>query len=404
MSNIISRYDDFGRGITYIDGKICFVNNALIDEEVDIEVVNEKSKYIEAKTNNIIKNSNKRKNPECPFFLNCGGCNIMHMKYDEQLLFKKNKVINILSRFANLNNIVKEILPSKEFIYRNKISLKVIDGKLGYFKDNTNELIEIDKCLLVSGAINETIKELKKINLNNINEVIIRSNYKSDVLLYLEGSNIDDNYLINKLYKISNIVVKDNTRRIIKGNDFIIDSINDYNFKVSVESFFQVNSYGVGVLYKKVLEYAKLTKNEKVLDLYCGTGTIGIFLSKDSKEVYGIEINKKAIEDANYNKELNNIGNINFICSDVGKIKEEFKDIDLVVIDPPRAGLSKDAINNVLDINAKKIIYVSCDPITLARDLKELGNNYDAKEVTLVDMFPNTYHVECVCLLMKKNS
>ena len=403
MSYKIDRLDDFGRGVTSINGKTCFVSNALVNEDVELVIEKEKSKFSEGKTTKIINKSEQRKELECPYFYECGGCNIMHMNYDAQLDFKKKKVEGVLSRFAGINNIVKEITPSKEFIYRNKVTLKVKDGKLGYFKDKSYNLVSIDKCLLCRGIINETIRKLNELTLNNIEEVIIRSNDENEVLLCLKGNDIDKEYFKDKLDKVENIVVIDNgIKEIIKGKDYIIDKINDLSFKVSVESFFQVNSFAVTDLYNKALEYANLTGNENVLDLYCGTGTIGMFLSKNAKNVFGVEINESAVKDANYNKELNNISNIEFLCSDVGLVKNDFKDVDLVVIDPPRAGLGENAIKNILDINPKMIVYVSCDPVTLARDLNILKNNYDIKEITAVDMFPNTYHIESVAVLIKK--
>ena len=172
-------------------------------------------------------------------------------------------------------------------------------------------------------------------------------------------------------------------------------------FKISIDSFFQVNSYGVNVLYNEVLNNVK-DNYETILDLYCGTGTIGLFLSKRAKQVYGVEINESAVKDANFNKELNNVNNIDFICTDVANIKNDYKNVDLIVIDPPRAGLSKKAIDNIKEINSNKIIYVSCDPITLARDLKDLCKVYNVKEITLVDMFPNTYHCESVTILERR--
>ncbi len=402
MTYLIDRLDDFGRGITYVDGKICFVSNALVNEEVNIEIEKEKSKYIEAKQVNLLKKSDKRKDTPCPFYSICGGCNIMHMNYEAQLEFKKKKVEDILSRYASLDNVVQEILPTKEYIYRNKITLKVINGKLGYYKEKTNELVPIDKCLLCSGAINETIKELNNLTLSNIYEVIIRSNYKGEVLLCLKGKDIDSKYFIDKLYKVQNIIVFDNNKEeTIKGNNYIIDEIDDMKFKISIDSFFQVNSYGVNVLYNEVLNNVK-DNCETILDLYCGTGTIGLFLSKRAKQVYGVEINESAVKDANFNKKLNSVNNIDFICTDVANIKNDYKNVDLIVIDPPRSGLSNKAISNIKNIESKRIIYVSCDPVTLARDLKELSNDYRVEKITLVDMFPNTYHCESITVLEKK--
>ena len=403
MSYIIDRLDDYGRGITKVEGKTCFVSNALVGEEVNIEITNKKNKYIEANSKEVLNINSNRQVPNCPFYLTCGGCNIMHMNYDSQLEFKKNKVEGILRKFAEIDGVVKDIIPSEEFNYRNKVVLKVINNKLGFFIDKSNDLVAIDKCLLASNKINEVIYKLNNITLNYIDEVLIRTNYNDEVLLCLTGKKIEKEYYLNHLSDIDNIVLIDNNKKIIiKGNDYIVDKIDDMFFKVSVESFFQVNSIQVNNLYNKVLEYSNLTGKERVLDLYCGTGTIGMFLSKKAKYVYGIEINESAVKDANYNKELNNINNIEFLCEDANKIKNNYNDIDLVVVDPPRSGLGENAIKTIIDFNPKRIVYVSCDPVTLARDLKFLKQEYFVKELTPVDMFPNTYHCESVCVLERR--
>ena len=399
----ITNLDEFGRGITRVNGKVSFVINALIDEEVEAEIIEEKNKYNILSTNKIIKKSIDRQDPKCPYYLICGGCNIMHLKYQKQLEYKYNKVTNLLKHFLKEDINIEKIIPSQEYNYRNKISLKVKDGHLGLYKNKSNDLVEIDNCLLCNEEINNTIKLLSNIKLNNISEIVIRSNYKNEILLALFGNNIDKSYYLDALNDINNIVIIDNkVKDIIKGNDFLIDKIGNKFFKVSLESFFQVNTDGVVKLYDTVKEYAKLTKKEKLLDLYCGTGTIGLYLSDEAKEVYGIEINDRAVEDAKENKLLNKCNNIDFLCSDVGKVKTKFKDIDLVVIDPPRSGLSNESLKNVLDINSKRIIYVSCDPVTLARDLTTLTKNYKIKEITLVDMFPNTTHCESIMVLERR--
>ena len=403
MSYLIDRFDDYGRGITKVDGMTCFVSNALVDEEVDICITNKKRKFIEAYSTKIINESIDRVEPICPFYNSCGGCNIMHMNYKSQLLFKQKKVEGILSRFAKIDNVVNDIVPSIELNYRNKVVLKVKNNSLGYYKDNSNEFVPITKCMLCSNKINEVIDILNSIDLKGIEEVLIRSNYKDESIVCLKGFNIVKSYYLNILNKIENIVIIDNNKKeIIKGDDYIIDMIDDMLFKVSVDSFFQINYYQVKNLYKEVLDKANLKGNENVLDLFCGTGTIGLFLSKKAKNVYGIEINESAVKDANYNKELNKADNISFICNDVNKIKNDFKDIDLIVLDPPRSGLGDNAIKIVLDINPKKIIYVSCDPVTLARDINILKEHYNINEVTPFDMFPNTYHCESVCVLERK--
>lgn len=404
MSYKIESLDNFGKGVTHVDGKVAFVFNALEDEEVDLEVMSNKSKYIEGVARSISNLSCKRREFPCPYYLECGGCNIMHMNYEQQLKFKMEKAKNVLGEIAKINCDVDTIVPSQEFNYRNKVTLKVNCGKLGLYRNKSYELVHIEKCLLCSNSINHVIKLLNKCDLSSLKEVVIRSNYKNEILLVLNGKSIDSKYFLDNLKDVDNIVFLDNdVRKVIKGNDFFIDKINDLYFKVSIQSFFQVNSYGVSNLYDLVLNSCEIDDDYQVLDLYCGTGTIGMFFSKKVKNVFGIEINKDAILDANYNKKLNNISNINFLCSDVGLVKEKFQDIDLVVIDPPRSGLSKGALNNVLDINASKIVYVSCDVTTLARDLSLLKEKYNVLKISLVDMFPNTYHVECVSVLTKKN-
>ena len=403
MAYKIDRLDDFGRGITFVNNKICFVNNALISEEVDVNIINEKSKYLEGCVTNYLSKSDKRIDVKCPYYDNCGGCNVSHMSYEEELLFKERKVKRILKKYAGLENIVKEIIPTKRESYRNKVTLKVKDGHIGYFQNKSYDLVSINNCILCKSRINEVIQELSTIDLTGINEVVIRCNYNNEILLYLIGILEDSDSLVNCLTNIDNIVLSNyKSIKVLKGNSYFIDKIGDLSFRVSYNSFFQVNSIGVEILYNKIKEYASLNGNDNVLDLYCGTGTIGMFLANNSKSVFGIEINKNAIEDAIYNKELNKIDNIDFLCEDIGKIKNQYVDTDLVVIDPPRSGLSLEAIHNILDIKPKKMIYVSCEPITLARDLNIFKEYYNVKEITLVDMFPNTYHCESVCLLERK--
>ena len=392
----IDRLDDFGRGITKVNDKVCFVSNALDEEVVEVIIDNEKSKYMEGHSTKIIEENSNRVNPVCPYYLECGGCSLMHASYDYQLGFKKNKVINALNRYSGINGVVKGVIPTKQFNYRNKVTLKVVNGKIGYYKRNSHEIVSIDNCLLCSDKINEVIKDLSEIELKNIDEVMIRSNYKNEVLLVLKGRNIT----IPNIEKYQNVVlINNNKEKVIKGNNYLIDKINNMLFRVSYDSFFQVNSVGVEKLYEKVKEYVK---GKNVLDLYCGTGTIGLSIASKCSNIFGVEIVKNAILDANYNKELNRISNADFLCNDVARVKEKFKDIDLVIIDPPRSGLSKDAIKNIMDINSSTIIYVSCDVLTLSRDLNILKEKYNIKSVDVVDMFPNTYHCESITVLERR--
>ncbi len=386
----IERLDDYGRGITYVDNKITFVYDALIGEEVEIKIVKNKKKYNEAIVTNYLKKSNNRCIPKCPYFNKCGGCNLLHMDYESQLKFKINKVNNILKKFGNIDFKITKIEKTNNYFYRNKITLH----KLGYYSTNSNDVIKIDECLIADSKINKIIKEIKE--LENIEETIIRCSKNSSMLVFKTNSFIDV-----KDIDVDNIVVdKDNYLKVLKGEEYIKEQLGDLEFIISPNSFFQVNTEGALKLYNKVLEFSELKKDENVLDLFCGTGTIGIFLSRFCNSVIGIEINKLAVDDAIKNKKLNHIDNIDFICDDASNVNVQ--NIDVVVVDPPRSGLNKKIINYLINIKAKKIVYVSCDPITLARDLKELNNFYDIKNIELVDMFPNTYHVECVCVLNLK--
>lgn len=382
----IEKLDHFGRGIAKVNNMPIFVENSLIDEEVEILITKEKKNYMEAVVIDYIKKSPLRVKSNCPYYDKCGGCDLLHLSYEEQLKYKENKVKEIIKKFSELE-CVNNIVSSKQFNYRNKITLQVKNG-IGYFQKKSNDIINIDNCLLVDNKINEIINKLKKIDVSDVKKIVIRvTNLESMVVFYGKiNSNID--------LDVDTIIIND---KVFKGNGYIREEINDFKFIISPTSFFQVNNIGMINIYNKVLEYVD---GGNVLDLYCGTGTIGIYVSKKANKVLGIELNKEAIKDALINKKLNNINNIDFISGDVGTIlsKNDFK-ADIIIVDPPRAGLDNKSIDNIIKIRPRKIIYVSCDPVTLARDLNILKEKYDVIEITPFDMFGNTYHVECVCLL-----
>lgn len=361
---IISGYDHYGRGITKIDNKICFVENAIIGEDVEIKVISSKKNYNECIIEKYIKKSNNHIDSPCPYYDKCGGCNILHLSYDEQLKFKQNKIENIMHKYVDnnikINNIVKS---DKQFHYRNKVTLHKNNNNIGMYNKNSNDIIKIDKCLLIDDLLNANLDKIS-------DKLIMRTNGKE--------------------------ILNDDTNTILC-------NIGDYKFNVSLESFFQINNNVTKKLYDKIKDSANITKKDILLDLYCGTGTIGIYLADKADKVIGVEINQKAIDNANNNKIINNINNIDFICSDVAKIVNDIKiKPNIVVVDPPRAGLDNKTKQYLKKLKADKVIYVSCDPMTLARDLKELKDIYNIEEVTPFDMFPNTYHVESLCILNKK--
>ena len=396
----IENLDHQGRGIAHINNKIVFIENALPNEIVETKIIKEHKNFNESIVTKYIKKSVNRIDPICPYYKECGGCNIMHMPYDKQLEFKQNKINNIINKYLKNDILINKIVKSDYKVnYRNKITFQV-NKDIGFFKKNSNELIKIDKCILCDELINNSIKYLSTLDLSKIEKIICKSN-KKDLMIIIETNDINLN--IDKLIPhCKSIYLKQNNKYILKyGEKQIKQNIGNINYLISPDSFFQINLDVTKKLYDKIKSIVGTNKN--IIDLYCGTGSIGIYISKDNN-VYGIEINEQAINDAKINKKINNIQNIEFILGDSGKkIKNLTKKIDTIIVDPPRNGLNKETINNILNINPKNIIYVSCDPMTLVRDLKVFSNNYDIVEITPFDMFPNTYHVECLVQLKLKN-
>lgn len=387
----ITNLDHFGRGIVKKEKPI-FIDNALVGEIVEIEITKDNKKYSEGRVIKYIKKSPLRVESNCPFYDKCGGCDLLHLSYQEQLKYKETKVKEIIKKFSGLE-CIKEIVPTIQYNYRNKVTLHV-KQKLGYYQKKSYDIINIDNCLIADERINDLIKKLNNIDLNTITKITIRVSSKESMLV-IEGGKLD----ITSFKEVDTIIV-DN--QVLKGRGYIIEEINNLKFVISPDSFFQVNRLGMINIYDQVLKYVDNDTN--VLDLYCGTGTIGIYLADKVNQVLGIEINKSAINDALMNKKINNLDNIDFKLGDVEDVlnNNSFK-ADCIVVDPPRAGLGNMVIKNIFKIQPQKLIYVSCDPVTLARDLNILKDKYNVVEITPFDMFSNTYHVESVILLQRKD-
>ncbi len=394
---VIEKLDNKGRGICFINNKITFVENALVGEDVEVNIINEKKKYNEAIVTKYNSKSSDRICVNCKYYGMCGGCDLLHISKEKELEFKLNKVNDLIKKFGGIDFKIKEIISPNEYNYRNKATFQV-NKKLGYFKKKSNDLIEIDNCLLVDNRINELINKIKELDLINIEQIIIRTSPNETMLIIKVNGKIDDRF---ECLDVDSIVLnKKGVYKTIKGPGYIIEELGDYKFIVQPDSFFQVNREAAKLLYDKVLEFASLKGTEKVLDLYCGTGTIGSYISKYADSVTGVEINKYAIEDAIKNKKLNHIRNIDFICSDANSI--DLTGFDLTIVDPPRSGLDEKTRSYLKTIKPKKLIYVSCDPVTLSRDLKDLTELYNLKDISLVNMFPKTEHVETICLLERR--
>lgn len=389
----IKKLDNQGRGITYYDDTIMFVNNALPEEEVTLKNIVSKKKYYESEVMEIIEESNSRVVPKCPFYNECGGCNIMHMSDNLQKEFKLNKVSEILSKYANLDVEVKLIENNQQLFYRNKVTLKVKDRVWGYYNSNTHNLTNINSCLIAKQEINDIIANHNFLDIVS-GEITLRTNTDKEVLISIKS---DTRVFINKELIPDNIVgIVLNDKTIYKDNYFY-DYIEGFKFKISYNSFFQVNNYMAGRIFNVL---SGNLKGENLLDLYCGVGILGQSVAKNFKNVYGIEIIENAILDAKHNANINNIKNTYYFAGSTDKILNDLNiDFDTVILDPPRSGLNEKTINQVLNINPKTIAYVSCDPMTLARDLKILSEKYNIVKVNALEMFPNTYHVETIAIL-----
>ncbi len=430
----IVRYGINGEGIALLNNKIVFVPFALKDETVDAQIIKENKSYFTAKLNNVIKESDNREIPICPYYYECGGCNMQHIKYDEQLKIKKDIVKNNLVKFANCHFLVNDVIKSdKQFYYRNHVSFHVNDkGQLGFYKENSNDFVTIKKCFLADETINKCIDifnsyffdnqihgynkitkqgiiklvDLKfvdnkllvtivstQLNLNNIDHLFVRLNLlkiKYGVYVSLNKSN---NFLIygEKLKHIYGI----------KQIETCEENINSF---ISCYSFLQINNYIKSKIYNDI---SKNVEGDIVVDLYSGRGVLAAMLSKMAKKIYAIEIIKDACIDAENILKLNNIQNVNILCGDVKNLLPRIEEkIDCIIIDPPRKGASIDVLLDIIKVKPKKIIYLSCASNTLARDLKVLLNEnyYKIKFIQPYDMFPNTSNIETLVVLEKNEN
>lgn len=398
----VESLDYFGYGIAHLDSKVIFIENALPGEVVSIEIIKDKKNYSEAKVIEYIKKSKDRIDSICPYFPYCGGCNLLFYDYENTLRFKLNKVKELITKnkiqFDKENlEIIKNEQP---YFYRNKVSLKIINNKIGYYKDSTHELVEIKECKIAKKSINEIIKNYSLLHIENGN-LTIRTNYNDEILLVIETSEENYNIELGKLKEIVKLVGIIYNGKTIYGDNFFYERIGGMLFKVSFNSFFQVNPFITSKLFGLLEDNIDL--NSKVLDLYCGVGTLSIVASNKAKEVYGIEIIKNAVMNGTFNANLNKCKNIEFMLGDVSKIISKINyNFDTLIVDPPRKGLDKNTIHFIKDKLPQKIIYISCDVSTLMRDLKLLEENYIIKTYKILDMFSYTYHLESFVVLTKR--
>ena len=398
---LIEKLDDFGRGIAHINNKVVFIANALPEELVEIKIINDKKSYMEASVVKYIKLSKDRIESMCPYFEACGGCSLIHLNYEDTLKFKQNKIKNLLKKYKiNYDKELEIVKNDNPFYYRNKVSLKMENGYLGYYEENTHKLLEIKECMMAKHSINEVIKNYQLLNLKDA-KLTIRSNYNDEILIIIEANAKEYNIELAKLkekIKLVGIIYNGIT---IYGENFFYERINGKLFKVSYNSFFQINENITNKLFALIKN--NIDTDSTVLDLYSGVGTLGIVASSKAKTVYSIEIIKNAVLNGITNAKLNQKTNIKFMLGDVAKLVDKVNlAFDTVIIDPPRKGLDKKTKEFILKKLPAKIIYVSCEANTLMRDLKELENIYEIIDYKILDMFSYTYHVESFCVLKRK--
>lgn len=435
-----------GQGVGKIEGFVVFVDGVLPGENVDIKIVKQTKSYAVGRLVNINNSSADRVKPFCPVYDKCGGCAVQHMSYQAQLDFKKDTVLQNIRRIGGLQNIKvnNTIGMENPFKYRNKVQYPVGsdmgDIRIGFYETRSHNIIDSNLCDIQpdeSNYIRDVVRDFckdagiaiydEKTGKGLLRHVMVRKGFKTGeimVVLVINGDKlVKSDELVNKLLEhfpdIKSIILNVNTRNTniilgdknicVYGQKYITDYIGSFKFEISPLSFFQVNPIQTEVLYEKALEYAGLSGSETVFDLYCGIGTISLFLSQKAKHVVGVEVVADAICDAKRNADINGVSNVEFLVGEAEKVIPELYGqgvkADVVVVDPPRKGCDEVLLNTLVEMQPQRIVYVSCNPSTLARDLKYLTEHgFEAKEVQPVDMFPWTGHVEATILMTRCGS
>lgn len=435
-----------GEGIAKIEDFTIFINGAIKNEKCRILIVKVNKSYAFGKLLEVINKSPNRIASDCKTYKRCGGCSLRHIKYEETLNIKKHIVQNLVDKSLVTKIQVKDVIGmEKPIYYRNKLQYPVGRDKnglpvMGVFANRTHEIIPVENCLIQNPAAEKVAKEIFRfIKENNISvydensrkglirHIVVKIGLKTKEIMCIIVSNNEkiekEDELIEtikgKFPQVKTIIKNINNKNtnvilgdkniILYGDGYIYDKLGDFTFKISPMSFYQTNPIQTEILYNKAIEFAKLDKDDILCDLYCGIGTIGIFASNKVKKVYGIEIVEEAVGAAKENAKINNVNNIEFMVGDVEKafkvLIDEKKIIpNAVIVDPPRRGLDNTTINKLNELELKKLVYISCNPATMARDLKMLEEKYDIKEIQPIDMFPYTSHVECVSVLKLKET
>ncbi len=441
---VIEGYGHEGEGIGRFQDFTIFISGALKGETVKANIVEVKKNYARGKVLEIVNFVPERVKPNCPVFSVCGGCQLQHLDYRSQLEMKRQRVIDAMERIGGMKDVlVHATIGMKDpWRYRNKVQYPVGLYKdklvLGFYQQGTHRLVPVADCLiqpLITNKIALKVRELAgKYRLSVYNEksgkgllrhVLIKTAYLTGEVMVVLVTNGDYfpvgprfardlaagypqiKSVVQNINRTRGNVILGDINQVLWGSDGIVEKVGGLQFKFSASSFFQVNPVQTQTLYDKAVEYAELTRRELILDAYAGVGSLTLFLAKKAKMVYGIEVISKAVVNAKENAVLNGIENVRFIT---GTVEKELPKLisgrlffDVAVLDPPRSGCEERVLTSLAENMIKRIVYVSCNPSTLARDLKILaGLGYEIKEIQPVDMFPHTYHVECVARVERK--
>lgn len=433
LQGVCVDYTHDGLGIVKSNDFTFFIKNVIKEEIVEFIVTKLKKTYGYGKCIRVVQPSKDRVEPFCPYYGKCGGCQLLHMSYQEQLCFKRNLVENNMRNIAGIDVPVLDTIGAASMTsYRNKAQFPVrINEKvaMGFYRLHSNDIIDMSTCMIQSNLINEIMffikKDFERFKMEDVfRHLLIKHAFNTNEAMVVfiakkkEINHLDEivSRLTKRFSQIKSIILNVNTRNdnvilgeeefLLYGNERIYDTLSDLKFSISSKSFYQVNPKQTEVLYQSALDLAAINETDNVIDLYCGVGTISLFLAKKAKFVTGIEIVAAAIEDAKENAKLNGINNVEFVCSDAGEYasymaKNNVK-ADVIVVDPPRKGCDETTLKAIHTMHPKRVVYVSCNPATLARDIKIMESmGYKAKMVQPVDMFPGSFHIENVCLLEK---
>lgn len=437
---VVTDYTHEGKGIVKYNGQPIFVADVMKDEDVEIVITKLNKTYGFGSLVERHSTSSHRVTPPCPYYESCGGCQIQHFSYEEQLRFKQGKVIRLLQQVGvHPSKIAPIIGMENPFYYRNKVQVPfgmTYDGKViaGFYAPQSHDIIDMDRCLIENVHADGVLTTIRQLvnefhiepyddtsHRGVLRHVLIRQGQATGQLMVVLITRTPtlprEQQFVQRLLKahpdittiihnhngnVTNVILGEK-ERILFGPGSIEDVLSGLRFKIAAKSFFQVNAVQTEVLYQKAIDYADIQSTDYVLDAYCGVGTIGMLAARKAKWVDGIEVIPDAIQNAIYNAKINQIANIAFAVGDAGdylvKQHKLGKTYDVVIVDPPRQGLSEAFIHTLLRIKPRRISYVSCDPATLARDIKILSTQYEVQVVQPVDMFPQTFHVETVCLL-----